>query len=288
EPPSNEGPVRDSGAGAGPNAQHFYRDSAVIAYRDPLDSTPMQALNPKVTTSASGGATIDGKALMDDSLTTAITIPESQGGGPVWLQYEFAAPFTARALSLGSRLIPVGKILVSEDGQKWREIQATPGPQGYHGASIRTFAFPAATGRFFRIEFDRRALSPAEVITGENDAPAPATGGGRRGAAAPQGYAVSEAIFYTDARVNRWEDKGAFGSLMDVYDVVPTPGAPPIDEIAKAQIVDLTGKMDADGTLHWDAPEGKWTVLRMGYSLTGARNRPSVPAGSGLEVDKLS
>ena len=26
----------------------------------------------------------------------------------------------------------------------------------------------------------------------------------------------------------------------------------------------------------------------MGYSLTGAMNRPSVPAGSGLEVDKLS
>jgi len=46
--------------------------------------------------------------------------------------------------------------------------------------------------------------------------------------------------------------------------------------------------MDKDGTLRWDVPEGHWTVLRMGYSLTGARNRPSVPAGSGLEVDKLS
>ena len=37
---------------------------------------------------------------------------------------------------------------------------------------------------------------------------------------------ITEAIFYSDARVNRWEDKGAFGSLMDVYDVVPTPAAP--------------------------------------------------------------
>ena len=46
--------------------------------------------------------------------------------------------------------------------------------------------------------------------------------------------------------------------------------------------------MDKDGTLHWDVPAGSWTILRMGYSLTGARNRPSVPAGSGLEVDKLS
>ncbi len=75
---------------------------------------------------------------------------------------------------------------------------------------------------------------------------------------------------------------------MDVYDVVPTPGAPTAAEIAKGDIVDLTNKMDSDGTLHWDVPEGHWTILRMGYSLTGARNRPSVPAGSGLEVDKLS
>ncbi len=102
------------------------------------------------------------------------------------------------------------------------------------------------------------------------------------------GYGVSEAIFYSDARVNRWEDKGAFGSLMDVYDVVPTPVAPATAEISRGDIVDVTNKMDADGTLHWDVPEGHWTILRMGYSLTGAKNRPSVPAGSGYEVDKLS
>ncbi len=63
-------------------------------------------------------------------------------------------------------------------------------------------------------------------------------------------------FFYSDARVNRWEDKGAFGSLMDVYDVVPTPAAPATAEIARGDIVDLTGKMDKDGTLHWDVPAG--------------------------------
>ncbi len=125
-------------------------------------------------------------------------------------------------------------------------------------------------------------LSPAEVIHGQGAEPPPTFGGGGGG------YGVSEAIFYSDARVNRWEDKGAFGSLMDVYDVVPTPGAPMTAEIAKGDVIDLTSKMDKDGTLHWDVPEGHWTILRMGYSLTGARNRPSVPAGSGLEVDKLS
>ncbi len=282
EPPSKEGSVRDSTAGGTPSDPPFYRDSAVIAYRTPAEEMPMAMLHPKVTTS---GGPIDGAALTDDSLNTSVTISPAKEGGPAWLQYEFEKPYTARALSLGVRgLIPIGKILASDDGAVWREILATPGPQGYHGASIRTFAFPAVTAKFLRIEFDRRGLSPAEVIHGEDDA-APPRGGF---AAGPPSYVVSEAIFYSDARVNRWEDKGAFGSLMDVYDVVPTPDAPSAAEISRGDILDLTSKMDKDGTLHWNAPAGRWTILRMGYSLTGARNRPSVPAGSGLEVDKLS
>ena len=272
-PPSNEGPVRDSNAGSRPDAPHFYVDSAVIAYRTPVDEVPMASLHPKVTTNH--GA-IDGAALLDDSLTTAVTIVAPKDGSPAWLQYEFAQPFTARALSFGSRgRIPVGRVLASDDGVSFRTVVDSPGPQGYHGASIRTFAFPAVTARFFRIELDGAGLTPAAAIHGGPVIPAAE-------------YGISEAIFYSSARVNRWEDKGAFGSLMDVYEVVPTPQAPGSAEIGRADLVDLSGKMDQDGTLHWDVPGGKWTILRMGYSLTGAKNRPSVPAGSGYEVDKLS
>jgi hypothetical protein len=272
-PPANEGPVRDSGAGARADAPRFYRDSAVIAYRTPADEVPMASLTPTVT--ANDGL-IDGAPLMDDSLNTSVNIAAPKDGSPAWLQYKFAKPYTARALTLGCRnRTPVGKILASDDGIHFRTIAATPGPQGYHGAAVRTFAFPAVTATYFRIEFDGAGLTPAAVIHGAPVVPAPA-------------FTITEAIFHSSATVNRWEDKGAFGSLMDVYDVVPTPEAPPSAEIARGDVIDLTRKMDADGTLHWDVPAGKWTVLRMGYSLTGAKNRPSVPAGSGYEVDKLS
>ena len=110
-----------------------------------------------------------------------------------------------------------------------------PGPQGYHGASIRTYAFPATTARYFRIELDAAGLTPAAVIHGGPLVPA-------------SNYVVTEAIFYTDARVSRWEDKGAFGSLMDVYDVVPTPSAPPSAEINPKDVIDLTSRMRPDGT----------------------------------------
>ena len=62
----------------------------------------------------------------------------------------------------------------------------------------------------------------------------------------------------------------------------------PPDAIRKADVIDLTSKMRADGTLDWTPPAGSWVVLRMGYSLTGATNRPASPEATGLEVDKLS
>jgi hypothetical protein len=274
QPPSNEGPVRDLSVGArGSISPQFYADSAVIAYRTPADEVPMASLHPKITTNA---GPIDETALLDDSLNTSVNIVAPTDGSPAWLQYEFATPYTARAMTIGSHnRIPVGKILVSDDGTNFHTIVVMPGPQGYHGAAVRTFAFPAVTAKFFRVELDGAGLLPAAVINGGIAIPAPQ-------------YTLTEAMLYSDARVNRWEDKGAFGSLMDVYSVVPTPTAPKNAEITQSDVINLTPKMDKNGTLHWDVPTGKWTILRMGYSLTGAKNRPATAAGLGYEVDKLS
>ncbi|HWA83709.1 MAG TPA: glycosyl hydrolase [Fimbriimonadaceae bacterium] len=43
-----------------------------------------------------------------------------------------------------------------------------------------------------------------------------------------------------------------------------------------------------DGHLVWDVPDGDWTIIRMGYTLTGEPNHPAPESGFGLEVDKLS
>ena len=272
DPPSNEGPVRDLRTGNG-STPGFYRDSVVIAYRTPADEQSMQDLHPKVTTN---NGPIDASPLLDGSLNTSVIIDAPKDGGPAWLQYEFDNPYTACALTLGSKgRIPVGRVLVGDDIASLKTVVVTPGPEGYHGAPVRTFAFPAVTGRIFRIEFDGAGLLPAAVIKGGEAIPAPQ-------------YIITEAILYSGARVNRWEDKGAFGSLMDRYEVAPTPKASAGSAIAESEIIDITAKLDADGTLHWDAPAGDWTILRFGYALTGAKNRPATVAGSGYEVDTLS
>ncbi len=53
------------------------------------------------------------------------------------------------------------------------------------------------------------------------------------------------------------------------------------------EIIDLTDKTDKSGRLKWDAPAGEWTIIRFGYTLTGAKNGPATKAGTGLEVDKM-
>ena len=58
--------------------------------------------------------------------------------------------------------------------------------------------------------------------------------------------------------------------------------------VARDGVVDLTAKLDDKGRLTWDVPAGKWTVLRIGHTLTGVVNAPAPKSGEGLECDKLS
>jgi hypothetical protein len=58
--------------------------------------------------------------------------------------------------------------------------------------------------------------------------------------------------------------------------------------IPEREIVDLTSKLGTGGKLHWRVPAGKWVILRVGYTLTGVKNHPAPPEGTGLECDKLS
>lgn len=278
QPPDCDGPIRNLAIGGGRSPEShqlptYYHDVVVLAYRTPADEEPITQADPHVT--ASSGS-IDSKALLDDSLMTSVAIPAPGSGSPAWVQFTFAFPYTARAFSLGSHGgIPVGRLLASDDGTNFHTLAVLPGPQGYHGAQVRTFAFPATTARIFRLELSGAPLTPAAVIHSGPVLPA-------------KQFTLTEAKLSSEALVNRWEDKGTYGSLMDTYLPVPTPSAPEQAEIAKTTVVNLTAQMATDGTLRWDVPTGKWTILRFGFSLTGATNHPAVPSGFGLEVDKLN
>lgn len=58
--------------------------------------------------------------------------------------------------------------------------------------------------------------------------------------------------------------------------------------IHPSTVMDISKYMTADGMLDWDAPEGKWTIMRTGMVSTGVVNSPAPANGTGLEVDKMN
>ncbi|MES2177556.1 MAG: glycosyl hydrolase [Gemmatimonadota bacterium] len=274
KPPSNNGPIRNLTRGGGGNAPPdptYYGEGAVLAYRTPSDERDAGSLRPVVTTHA---GPIDATPLLDDDLNSALTIP-APPSGPAWVQFAFAEPFAARALSLAARGgIPYGRILASNDGMSFRAIAALPGPGGYRPGTVRTFALPGTSARYYRIELTAATSSPAGNMSQAPTQPA-------------REYVLTEAALQGGGRVHRWEDKAGFSFLFE-YETTPTPALPSTSTIARSDIIDVTSKLRADGTLDWDVPAGRWTIMRLGYSLTGAKNRPAVAAGLGYEVDKLS
>ncbi len=73
------------------------------------------------------------------------------------------------------------------------------------------------------------------------------------------------------------------------YDQQPDLAAVAADAvISRGAMVDVTAQLQADGRFTWSVPAGEWTILRIGYTPTGAVNAPSPESGRGLECDKLS
>jgi hypothetical protein len=92
-----------------------------------------------------------------------------------------------------------------------------------------------------------------------------------------------------NARISNLSNKAAY-TCGDPAILAPAnwPATPKEETIATDSLVDLTGKMDKDGKLTWDAPAGKWTILRFGHTSTGKENHPTPASGCGLECDKMS
>jgi hypothetical protein len=56
-----------------------------------------------------------------------------------------------------------------------------------------------------------------------------------------------------------------------------------------SEVLDLTSRINSDGRIEWEAPQGRWTILRFGYTLQGQQTRGSSGGGlGGYEADMLS
>ncbi len=294
-PPSNTGAFQNlaihdllsAPEGSKPIPQ-FYADAAVVAFREAASDVPLESLRPRVT--ASGG-NLDAAMLSDGDLEKAFKLPIPAVGESSWIQYEFAEPQTIRAVTMVTKSVdsitailagisnPEISLEASDDGQSFRVVEKLPDG----GAPEHTVSFPAVTGRSFRVVFKRKPAPPLPPWASGLDVPSL----GIKPEPPPTDYEIAELVLHPGARVNRFEEKAAFSTLPDLYQFATPPVASP-DAISKSDVIDLTSKMRADGTLDWTPPAGNWVILRFGYSLLGITNHPATAEATGLEVDKLN
>lgn len=254
----------------------YYEDIAVTAYRLPTADVPLGELVSKISSSA-GSFTLS--QLTDGDLATTNLLLADTIKGFAWIQFEFTQPQTIKAVSVvggGTRRVfgvpgpsEERSLEASDDGIHFRRIAFVP----LSVIAQQTIAIPPTTAKYFRLTFVN-PLPPrslAALLGGE--APKP-----------PRGTDIAEIVLYPSTRINHGEEKAGFATATDLAQH-PTPST--TDVVAEADVVDLTGKMNSDGTLNWTPPAGNWKIVRFGYSLTGKKNHPASPEATGLEVDKL-
>jgi hypothetical protein len=265
----------------------FYGDSAVVAYRRAAADVPVESLHPSLT--ASGGSP-NFAMLTDGDLNKTTGVPIPPAGESAWIQYEFAQLVTMRALTIvmtePNRFVaifsgiaaPQKQLEASDDGQNFRPIALIPESE----APEHTVSFPAVTARFFRVTFKRVPPPPLPAWAQGIDPSAFGLDANHW----PKTYDIAELVLHPGARVNHFEEKAAFVPEPDLYGFA-TPSLTAADAVSKSDVIDLTSKMQPDGTLDWTPPPGDWVVLRFGYSLLGITNHPATAEATGLEVDKL-
>ena len=284
-PPTTIGPfqnldIKDAPGGADLKLpKPWYADAAVVAYRLPDGDESLAELQPKVTSS---GGTFDLAKLTDGDYANGTLLPPAAVGEKSWIQFEFQRPTTVRGLSIylgdldgGMPMMPgqsSGQTLeVSDDGKQFRVIADLPGLRLssfvlQYSVGACTISFGPTTAKFFRVAILARQTDTTP----------------------PQATNISQLALHTSGWVNRLEEKTAtFSTPPGIY-AMATPAVAGDAVIREGDVVDLTSKMERDGTLNWTPPAGKWAVLRLGYSLVGTMNRGATPEATGLEVDKLS
>ncbi len=271
----------------------FHRDVAVVAYRD----RPTRPVAPVRVVANSGWGGFGGEwiyppaaALDGDPNTCWVASPNARptAAKPVGLELQYAGPL--RASSLYVDLSPGAsprncRLEASDDGLSYRSVARfaleSGRPQRVEFSAIAATRFrlciestfpPADSAVEVASDSPLAGLPPlrlAEVwLLGPGDEP-PIRPGIKWWM-----FKSANRSFWT------WPDDGPALLPQEYRD----DGAV---DVKSSDVVVLSASMSADGRLTWEAPAGRWTILRFGCTLEGQKTRCSANDRVGYEADML-
>ncbi len=244
-----------------------YKDITVLAFPTPLDD---QELPLKPKTVNGNHPDLAWTDCLAGKLEKPFTLPPATADHPNWIEVSFPDEVTIRTVEFSSINgfnhawcyepgVTVTVEAVFPDG-KTREILHTALPQSsWQDDRPVSLACDEAKGiKTYRIS-----------IVNEH----PMTLGSLR--------------LFSAARKNNWESEAGW-TLRSAVRENEHPVQSPTAFVDPVKIIDISAAMDSDGKLKWNAPSGRWTVLRIGHVNTGMKNGPAPAEGTGWECNKLS
>ncbi len=194
-----------------------------------------------------------------------------------WIQYQYPKPFTCRSVCIrtGGNSVQAHRLslYISDDGVNFKKItQLQPPRHGWQDADEDvTHAIPETTAQYFRFVYDKEGSEAgAEDLDAAKWKPS---------------LKVMGIYMSDESSVNQYESKN--GSVWRISTATTKEQVPAASAIPLKRIINLTGKMDAEGNLDWEAPAGNWVIVRIGHTSTGHTNYTG-GAGLGLECDKFN
>ncbi|MDA3879142.1 MAG: glycosyl hydrolase [Prolixibacteraceae bacterium] len=252
-----------------PTNENYYNDIAVYAYPTSDDAAfSTQKIKPVVSTSTGKDASF----LVDTDADQSF-----RNDDPCWIQYAFEEPFTCRNIKIvtkgnnhqAQRL----EVQVSDNGKDFRSLGRLNTPRhGWQDTDADyTYAIEKVSSRYFRFVFDPEGTEP-----GAEDLDA---------AKWKANLKVAGIHLSGEPVIGGIEGKNA--TVWRIAEATPKTVIPDEACIDPDQLINISEYMDETGGLSWNAPEGDWTIIRMGHTSTGHTNYTG-GGGLGLEVDKFN
>nr|WP_233173517.1 glycosyl hydrolase [Pedobacter sp. ASV19] len=249
--------------------EHYYKDIAIYAYPSPEGTgISTKTIVPQITTSTGADASGLVKAGNRKSFGSA---------EPCWIQYTFEKPFTCRTITIrtngnnyqAERL----EVQVSDDGKIFRSIgRLQPPRHGWQDTDADvTHSIVPVTAKYFRFVYDKTGSEP-----GSEDLDA---------AKWKPSLKLNNLELSAEPKINQFEGKSA--SIWRVSERSTAAQLPDESCVPLNQMINLSGQLNADGSLNWAVPKGNWTILRIGHTSTGHKNA-TAGGGMGLECDKFN
>lgn len=243
-----------------------YQDVAVLAFPTPANDVAEPMIPVSIKSNLKNA---DWNSLFSKDGNPKIQLPVTKKDR-TWLELTFAEPTVLRTIEvppteqlMKRRSFDSDTVirLQGHGSNGWKDIGSRVIPRGNwqdrlpeHGIHL---AFPDFKSNRFRIIF-------------ENNHP----------------LELTYLRLYNGARLNDW--RGQAGYVLRSLERTEPPNQNPASHIQVDDIIDLSDKMESDGSLNWKAPKGNWTIVRYGHVNTGVKNKPAPPEATGFECNKLS